>query len=84
MTSAPLNVKYSIDFFKNFPSLDSTYTPSNFPFGVNAKEATFPTVRPYSSLIGLPIERKRLELLIMFFSPYFSNSLLFFLFGRLQ
>ena len=62
VTSAPLNVRCSIDCFRNFPSLDSTYTPSNFPFGVNAKEATLPTMRPYSSLIGLPIERKRLEL----------------------
>src|SRR5665648_9708 len=69
--SAPLNCKLSMGCFENCPSPNSMYTASNLPLGVNAKDATLPITRPYSFLMGFPIERKRLELdILLFFPPY--------------
>lgn len=69
VTSAPVNRKLSMGCLENCPSPNSTYTASNFPFGDSANDATFPITRPYSFLIGFPIERKRLELDILLFYP---------------
>ena len=75
VTSAPLNFICSKGCFENFPPLNSTNTASNFPLGVIENEATFPTTRPYSSFIGLPMERKRLGFWDIFFPPSpLSNS----------
>src|SRR4030043_1479475 len=75
VTSEPLNLTCSIGCFENCPPLNSTNTASNFPLGVMANEATFPITRPYSSLTGLPTERKRLGFCDIISLLQFSNSL---------
>src|SRR4030066_2171807 len=76
VTSEPLNFICSMGCFENCPPLNSTNTASNFPLGAIANEAIFPTTRPYSSLTGLPTERKRLGFCDILSLLQFSNSLI--------
>jgi hypothetical protein len=72
---APLKRRLSIGCLVNWPSPNSMYTASNLPFGERANDATLPITLPYSFLIGLPIERKRLEVDIsVFYPPALSRS----------